>query len=627
MTEPAAAPMTMDECAREPIHIPGSIQPHGVLLVVDAATQAILQASANAGALFGLPQERLAGLPWREAVTLSRDPASDRVPAERPLHLAYTAVRFPASPDAAAHVGAWHLYDDRWLLEIEPEAADDSPTRDDAYPILRRLDEDRTVQDAADRIAGAFKSLLGYDRVMVYRFDRDWHGEVISEFREPQLEPYLGLHYPATDIPSQARALYLRNRVRAIADIGYRPAPIEPVLDPQTGQPTDMSDVSLRSVSPVHIEYLSNMGVTGTLVTSIIVQQKLWGLVSCHHYAPRFCDRRMRDVADDLTRALAARIGALEQLDAVWAESRLLTTREKLIARFNEAEVIDTTLLRNYAHELLEVVDADGVALLDEGVHTRYGTLPDDDVLLSIRKHIVEGGGAMQRDMAGVLFTDAIGVAFPDLESAADRAAGVLYIPLDARARSAILWTRVEQVRTVKWGGNPQLAKLQAYPGARLSPRQSFSLWQETVKGRARAWDPIHVESARSLRVLVELMDRKHFQLESGLLTATLDRIEAPLFLLQSATHGGAVQVSYINDAFIEQTGFHTATEVTRAWNLDGTAAQMRLAVGQPFQLAADRQVGKQLQRLDLKLQPIEANEGLRRWIALLEPTLVGGDG
>ncbi|MBB5209559.1 GAF domain-containing protein [Chiayiivirga flava] len=625
MTDPVATPMSLDECAREPIHIPGSIQPHGILLVVDAATQTIVQASDNAAALLGIAQAQLADLPWRDAVAIARDPSA--AAAERPLHLAWASASFPANPDAAPHVGCWHLYDTRWLLEIEPDAADDAPSRDDAYPIVRRVEDDGTVQHAAERVAAAFKSLLGYDRVMVYRFDRDWHGEVIAEVREPQLEPYLGLHYPATDIPAQARALYLRNRVRAIADIGYRAAALVPVLDPHTGQPTDLSDVSLRSVSPVHIEYLSNMGVTATLVTSIVVQQKLWGLVSCHHYAQRACDRRMRAVADDLTRALAARIGALEQLDAVWAESRLLTTREKLIARFNQAETIDTALLRNYAHELLEVVEADGVALLDGDVHARYGTLPDDGDLLAIRRRIVESGGTgMQRDLAGVLYTDTLGGVFPDLAHLAARAAGVLYIPLDANARSAILWTRVEQVQTVKWGGNPHLAKLQAYPGARLSPRQSFSLWQETVKGRARAWDPIHVESARSLRVLVELMDRKHFQLESGVLAATLDRLDAPLFLLQAQPGGGAVQVTYINDAFIEQTGFHTPSDVTRAWNLDSTAVQMRLALAQPFQLAANRDVGRQRQRLDLKLQPIAAGDGGRRWMALLEPSLLGAE-
>lgn len=621
--QPPATPPDLDECAREPIHIPGAIQPHGVLLVIDAADGRVLQASANAAALLGVDASAVRGVHWSTLLQARRGP--DDAPPERPLHLAWAPLQFPAHRDAAPHVGAWHLYDTRWLLEIEAEADPSSPTREDAYPFVRGLEDENNLQRAAERTAQAFRTLLGYDRVMVYRFDRDWHGEVIAEAREASLEPYLGLHYPATDIPAQARALYLRNRVRAIGEITYRASPIEPQLDPLTGAPTDLSDVSLRSVSPVHIEYLANMGVSATLVTSIVVQQKLWGLVACHHYAPRHCDRHMRAVADDITRALAARVGALEQLDAVWAESRLLTTREKLIARFNEADRIDTTLLRDYALELLEVVDADGVALLDADVHSRYGTVPDDLTLLTLRRRLVDGGGeGMDRDLAGVLYTDSVASVFPDMAPLLEKAAGLVYIPLDAKARSAILWTRVEQVRTVKWGGNPALAKLQNIPGARLSPRQSFDAWQEVVKGRSRAWDPIHIESARSLRVLVELMDRKHFQLESGVLTATLDRLNAPLFLLQAQVDGGPLQVTYVNDAFIEHTGLSSPADVTRAWNLHTSDVQLRLALGRAFQLAADQHVGKQAQRLDLKFQPIDEADGLRRWLALLEPSLVG---
>jgi light-regulated signal transduction histidine kinase (bacteriophytochrome) len=543
-------------CDREPIHIPGSIQPHGVLLVAEADGSAILQASENASDLLGLPLDALLDAPLAEVLSLPRDLFEDD---ERPAHSAWVPVAFPQGTRTGTWNACVHAYDQRWVIEIEPRESyfEDDPIRV-AYDLARRLEGDATVERAAQRVARTVRTLLGYDRVMVYRFDHDWHGEVVAEAREDELEAYLGLHYPATDIPVQARALYLRNRVRQISDCKYIPSAILPAYDPQTAEAVDLSDVSLRSVSPVHLEYLNNMGVTGTLVASIVANGKLWGLISCHHYSPFFADHQMREVADAVARSFAMRVSAIEELAKIEVESTLLTVREKLITAFNESEAIDPDLLASLAPELLEVVDADGVAVFAGNRVMRHGTLPDQDVLLRIRDIVGTAGNRVPDGIAGVLHTDRIGDRYPELASkdVTDLAAGVIFMPLQADAHNAVIWTRAEQVRHVRWAGNPALAKLENIAGARLSPRQSFDAWQETVRGRSRPWSRQHLDSARGLRVLIEMMERKHYQQSFALMRASLARLPDAIVITDASSDDWRrCSVVFVNDAYVKATG------------------------------------------------------------------------
>ncbi|WP_213948164.1 GAF domain-containing protein [Luteibacter sp. dw_328] len=552
-------PMTdlpdLTACDREPIHIPGSIQPHGVLVVVDARTRTILQVSENAARVLGVEPATVLDAPLDEVISLPADLFEDD---ERPAHSAWVPVAFPNATIPAAWYASVHAYDTRWMIEIEPRerAFEDEPFRV-GYDLTHKLELDATVERAAARVARTVRNLLGYDRVMVYRFDHDWHGEVVAEARKEDLEAYLGLHYPATDIPAQARALYLRNRVRQISDCRYVPAHILPAYDPETAAATDLSDVSLRSVSPVHLEYLGNMGVTGTLVASIITNGKLWGLISCHHYSPLFADHRMREVTDAVARAFASRVSAIEELAKIESESILLTVREKLITAFNERDRIDPELLASLAPELLEVVDADGIAIFAGNRVMRHGQLPDEAALLRIRDFVGKGVTEDVDGITGVLHTDEIGARYPELAdpTVASLAAGLIFMPLQSDAHNAVVWTRAEQVRNVRWAGNPGLAKLENYPGARLSPRQSFATWQENVRGRSRPWSRLHLESARGLRVLIEMMERKHFQQSFALMRASLARLPDPIVITDASQDDWReCAVVFVNDAFVHKT-------------------------------------------------------------------------
>ncbi|KAF1700333.1 bacteriophytochrome BphP [Pseudoxanthomonas suwonensis] len=563
MSNAAPEAPDLDACAREPIHIPGSIQPHGILLVVDPADGRVLQASANAaGELLG--GDQVQGQAWNALLQVDPAQAAMLRPVEEPVHLGHAPCRVVANGQSR-WTAAWHLYPERWLLELEPAQGAQSLALGDALRAQREIDRAPSVAEAARRAAAEIRALAGYDRVMVYRFDEEWHGDVIAEVRRPGLESYLGLHYPATDIPAQARALYLRNRIRQIVDVGYTPVPVEPTLDPRDGQPLDLSDSALRSVSPVHCEYLSNMGVAATLVTSLVVNDRLWGLVSCHHYQTRFVDHTVREACEAVSQALAGRVGSLEAIARSEVELSLLTVREKLITAFSEAEGFAPELLTDMASDLLDVVDADGVAVFHGEQLSRLGRTPDEAGLRRIRAALEESAGVRREtDHAGLLHLSEIGRMFPELADLAPEAAGLIYVPLQPKARSALLWTRREQVRTVNWAGNPQLAKLENIPG-RLSPRKSFELWQDTVRGRSRAWSPLHLDSARSLRVLIELMERKRDRQDMVLLEATLARMRHGVAIIERTGDPVRSRLVFVNPAFVRASG----TPASAALGLD----------------------------------------------------------
>ncbi len=559
-------PLDMDVCAREPIHIPGMIQPYGVLLVIEPADGRIVQASSTAADLLGVPLQTLLGMPYVQVLEVPE--AQPFAVDAHPQHLLHAEARFPARavPPEHAWVAAWHLYPEQWLVEIEPrDARLMDVTLREALPLLRSIERDPGIDEAAVRAAKGLRSMIGFDRVMIYRFDEEWNGEVIAEARNPELLAYLGQRYPATDIPAQARALYLRNRVRQIADVGYQSSPIVPTLHPRLGTPVDLSDVSLRSVSPVHLEYLANMGVSATLVSSLVVNDALWGLIACHHYSPHFTSHAMRDATDAVTRALSGRIGALQAVERARMESVLLTVREKLITDFNDAAQMTVEMLADMAPDLMDVVDADGVAIFHGKEISRHGSVPDAAALRRIRDHIESAHhDALREDAVGALHVEAIGEVFPELADLAPLAAGFIFVPLMPQSRSALLWTRREKVQTVNWAGNPQLAKLADIPNSRLSPRKSFDLWQETVRGRARRWSPLHLESARSLRVLIELMERKRFQQDFTLLEASLSRLRDGVAIIERGADAAAHRLIFVNPAFADLSQTEVADLIGR---------------------------------------------------------------
>ncbi len=486
LSTPAFGEADLSNCEREQIHFAGSIQPHGVLLHVREPDLTIVQASTNAGALLGLG-ESLIG---RSLEDLDGDIARQfRLYEHEALHSTPIAMRCTVGGSGVEYDGLAHRPPEGGLIiELEPASAalDLSRTVADA---LEKIVDCPSLRVLCDETAKIFKSIAGYDRVMVYRFDEDGHGEVFSEEREPRLEAFLGNRYPASDIPQMARRLYVRNRVRVLVDVAYEPVALHPRLSPLTGQELDMSLCALRSMSPIHIQYLKNMGVGATLVVSLVVGGKLWGLVSCHHYQPRFMQFEIRSACELLAEAVATRIAALESFLQSQAELSVRRLEQRMIESISSKGDWRGALFDSPT-ALLQPLGASGAALLFDGQILTAGEVPGTRELRELGLWL----DAQPRSPATA--TASLGIDAPEFAPLTQVASGLLAAPISNSPGEYLLWFRPERVRTVTWGGNPFKPVVIGDDPRDLSPRRSFSQWHQLMEGSSEPWTAADLAAA-----------------------------------------------------------------------------------------------------------------------------------
>ncbi|KYF61372.1 hypothetical protein BE11_15895 [Sorangium cellulosum] len=491
----------LTNCAAEPIHIPGRIQPHGALLALSPGDLAVRHVSLNVGALLGSEPEALLGraLPDLlapagggdlESVLRSRDPSAMNPLKVRPR-------------DGGA--GAWldaivHRAGERLIVELEPAASPGDVSFSSVYRVshaaIERIQSADGLFEACDVTAEEIKRLTGYDRVMIYRFDRDWNGEVIAEAREADIEPYLGLRYPASDIPPQARELYLRNWLRIIPDVGYQPSDIVPEPD----APIDLSFSVLRSVSPMHIQYLKNMGVGASMSVSLIREGVLWGLIACHHRSARPLSFEIRQGCELCGRFLSIQLTAKEKLEDRGRKQELKALSDEVVATVSRQEDLMAGLAES-AGALMKLAEASGVALFHGDAVTSLGLSPAPEELRSlhawIRRHVAD---------QPVFHTESLARLEPALAGIKGAASGVLCISIPEPEPWYVVWLRPEVIQTVSWGGNPEKPVESSPEGTVLGPRRSFALWKQIVELTAVAWKPAEIEAVELLRrALIEL--------------------------------------------------------------------------------------------------------------------------
>ncbi|WP_342108088.1 ATP-binding protein [Methylobacterium sp. SI9] len=486
----------LSACDREPIHIVGSVQPHGFLLALDVPDLTVVQASANAPAAVGTMLERA----FPELAALVRRYLQGAAHQDGAVYL--RTVTLGSGRDGQAYEVAAHGVDGLVVLELE-ETDDLSGDAglDALTPRLRafveRLQAARGVEDLCHLLAQDIRHVTGFDRALVYRFDRDWHGTVLAEDGNGVLPSYLDLRFPASDIPAQARELYRRNRLRIIPDAGYVPVPVRPSATP-SGKPLDLSQSVLRSVSPVHVEYMRNMGTMASMSVSILVDGALWGLVSCHNEGPRRVPLQARNACDFLTQIFALQLSA--KVRGEQAEQRLAlgAVQSRLLAYMAEEESFVDGLL-NHPDDVLALVNASGAAVVTADRCRLLGATPSEREVRALYDWLSVG------DEDEVFVTEALSDVLARAEGFADRASGVLAISISKKYASYVIWFRPEVVRTVKWGGNPEKAVRPDPAGGpdRLHPRKSFEIWKETVKGRSLPWSLSEVEAAKDLRASV----------------------------------------------------------------------------------------------------------------------------
>ncbi|MEY2687093.1 MAG: hypothetical protein RL375_1291 [Pseudomonadota bacterium] len=496
----------LSNCERELIHLAGSIQPHGVMLVLRERDLLVQQVSSNTASMLGMTPERLVQRPLTqlggdlEAQVLQMATMPDLV-EPRPLQ-AQTVV--------AGQVREWdgslHRIADQGLLviELEPQHGTD---RDDMLDLvseaLHRFGHASSIGALSDALVRAIRDLTGYDRVMVYKFDPDGHGKIVAEARDPRLESLLGHHYPATDIPQRARELYLRIRVRVLSDVHYEPVPLYPPRLPDTGEDLDMSMCGLRSMSPLHLQYLKNMGVTGTLVVSLVREGRLWGLIAAHHYSPRNLSVSVRSTCDLLAEVAATRIVAIENYTHAQVGTLVRRLEQRLVEATSTEGDWRLALFRN-PRTLLQPLEATGAALFHDGEVLTSGEVPSTPELRALLQWVDSQ------------YTDApfscssVAKANPDLDTLTPMASGVLAIKLSTSRPDFLMWFRKEQLLNVTWAGDPTKPVVGNDP-LELSPRRSFAAWSEIVRGTAVPWSGTELALARAVCVaLVDIIVQVH---------------------------------------------------------------------------------------------------------------------
>ncbi|HEY0793937.1 MAG TPA: response regulator [Chthoniobacterales bacterium] len=475
-------------CEQEAITIPGAIQPYGVLLVLRGSAFTVVQVSANAQPLLGVGPAEMLGRPvadWLDAASvraLGEAAAGDDPREANPLPLA------SRSHPAERLDGILHRGDADLILELERRQPDGVvPSVGGLLPGIQNAPSEA---EACRMAAEQTRRLTGFDRVMVYRFAPDWSGEVVAEARREGVTSYFGTHFPASDIPRQARELYTRKLLGLIPDVTYSPVPL---LALEAGPPLDMTLCVLRSVSPIHLEYLRNMQVGATLTISLVIAGQLWGMIACHHEQPWFGPFALRQHCQLLGQVTASAIHAR----ATAATQAYRAQRTERLARFLEriAAVDDVAngLTRGHPN-LLDFVESTGAAVLFGGACTTVGEVPDDRTLTELRDWLGASSG-------GPLFaTHTLPQLFPPAGPWKARASGMLAVQVLPEHGCCVLWFRPEVIRTVTWAGDPTKPVTVEHGQARLGPRQSFEAWKETVDGQSRPWTEAERDSAAELR-------------------------------------------------------------------------------------------------------------------------------
>ncbi|SDG45395.1 SpoIIE family protein phosphatase [Klenkia brasiliensis] len=513
-------PVDLTNCEREPIHIPGSIQPRGVLIAVSEPDLVVEQVSENLADVVGTPWERALGRPLAEVIgtvpaqAVARSAAAfgdlrERNPVELTLDLDGTPVPVDAILHRIVHGGgrlddAHQRVDEQGrtvastlVVELEPAFGPRPFSFPNTYQAVRssiaELNRASDLQELYDVTVTAVRNLTGFDRVMLYRYDDEYNGEVVAEAQHGGLPSFLGLHYPASDIPAQARALYEKNWIRLISEAPYTPALLQPVDHPATGRPLDLTYSTLRSVSPIHVEYLGNMGVAASMSISLLREDKLWGLIACHHYAgPHAPPYATRAAAEFLGSTLSLRLVDRAAEEEVRRALRARSTLAWLTAAtLDQDRPLAESLLGT--PDLLDLVPADSVVVHLEG-HAAVRGVPVPE---AVAAQVAEWAAGRRVD---VVSSESLPTDAPELDVPVELACGALVVPLPEG--QSVVWLRQEKVRSIDWGGDPHHKATVVPEGddVRISPRQSFERWSETVHGRSEPWTAAEVAEATELR-------------------------------------------------------------------------------------------------------------------------------
>lgn len=484
-------------CADEPIRFPGAIQPHGVLLTLSEPDLKIIQVSANVATLFNRTPEALLGQPLDSLIGPEHAQA---VQAMAELNTFIDAPPLHVMLNGAEFEGLLHRHQNVLVLEFEPHLKDFQPRAlngrtSDLGKMLRRLQSAKTLAALYDISVTEIQAMTGYDRVLIYRFEEEGHGQVIAEASAPSMELFNGLFFPASDIPEQARELYRTNWLRIIPNADYTPVPLVPKLRPDTGEPLDLSFATLRSVSPIHCQYMQNMGVLSSMSISLMKGDKLWGLISCGNRTPLLVPNELRTACQTIGQVLSLQISAMEALDL----SHQREEKVEALAQLDKAmKASDHNVFDGLAKQprlLMDLALAGGVAIIEDKQLHRYGNCPEPAQIRALHKWLQASGEP-------VFASHNLAAVYPPAAEFQQMASGVLAMGLPKPVDNGVLWFRPEVKENINWSGDPKkpLDLENSDAGMRLRPRTSFEIWKVEMAGISTKWSHGDLFAANDLR-------------------------------------------------------------------------------------------------------------------------------
>lgn len=477
-------------CGNLPIHHINTIQPHGAIILLDKADLSIIQASVNSAEYLAIELKELIGTTFdsltSEQAAALKESFEQSIKRKTALPLTIAGKQF------LTLVGDHALY---YLLELQLQ---DEQSKgkfgglQQVRDLVAALETTTDLQEACDLVVYELKRLLQIDGVMMYKFDADWNGTVISELKNDTLEPYLGVTFPASDVPRQARELYLKNPMRLIPDRSYTPSRLYPVINPLTNAFTDLSACFLRGVADVHLEYLTNMKVAASMSLRVIHNGKLWGLISCNHSSQYELSFEDCENLALLTNVISTKISSIINNNEYKYVSDLQKDRNVVIDTIYK-DGIEKGLLTGRV-SIIDLFKCTGAVVYLNGKQYTAGETPDANFLDNLHLWL------QAKNIEQIYSTHNLIGSFEESGDFSEIASGMLVIPISNQEPNYIVCFRPEVVKTIEWGGNPHQAINFEAGGSTYHPRHSFKIWMETVNQTAQPWHEQELQIASTVR-------------------------------------------------------------------------------------------------------------------------------